>query len=194
MADLVAAFIDICMRYFSGDVTAELENMQKVFRNEVENHKTEMRRREEEINMQQEEVVAVRILNYSGEGLTRFRRIYCLIHFQLQLQVETLKATNVDGKRFQRELQGQIRTLVDERTNLITRIQDQHTEIVALKRPLGAQTAKEEVINCKSDSKGADPETCANSTRELRFVLDFIPTRKRPFQFQFIPPQLLPRR
>lgn len=48
--------------------------------------------------------------------------------------MEALKATNVDAKRFQRELQGQIRALVNERTNCMTRIQDQHSEIVALKR------------------------------------------------------------
>lgn len=88
--------------------------------------------------------------------------------------METLKATNVDGKRFQRELQGQIRTLVDERTNLITRIQDQHTEIVKLKRPLGTQTAKEVVAKCKQEPAGADPETCANSTKESRFVVDIL--------------------
>lgn len=38
--------------------------MQKVFRNEVENHKNEMKRAEEEINLQQEELVNVRL---SGE-------------------------------------------------------------------------------------------------------------------------------
>lgn len=48
--------------------------------------------------------------------------------------VESLKANNLDAKRFQRELQAQIRSLVNERTNLISRVQDQHTEIVELKR------------------------------------------------------------
>lgn len=52
--------------------------------------------------------------------------------------MESLKANNVDAKRFQRELQGQIRSLVNERTNLMTRVQDQHTEIVTLKRLLGS--------------------------------------------------------
>lgn len=48
------------MYVLAGDVAAELENMQKVFRNEVENHKNEIRRREEECNLQQEELVTVR--------------------------------------------------------------------------------------------------------------------------------------
>lgn len=46
----------------SGDATTELETMQKVFRNEMENHKIELKRREEEINAQQEELVDVSTL------------------------------------------------------------------------------------------------------------------------------------
>lgn len=46
-------------RTTNAEVAVELENMQKVFRNEVENHQHEMKRREEMINVQQEELVNV---------------------------------------------------------------------------------------------------------------------------------------
>lgn len=77
---------------------------------------------------------------------------------QLQLQVESLKATNVDAKRFQRELQGQIRSLVSDRTNLMERVQDQHTEIVALKRETRATSGP-----AKKDASAPTGNVCANS-------------------------------
>lgn len=77
---------------------------------------------------------------------------------QLQLQVESLKATNVDGKRFQRELQGQIRSLVSDRTNLMERVQDQHTEIVALKRATTTSGAAKQDASASSTGN-----VCANS-------------------------------
>lgn len=51
-------------RTTNAEVAAELENMQKVFRNEVDNHQHEMKRREEMINVQQEELV-----NVSGRSI-----------------------------------------------------------------------------------------------------------------------------
>lgn len=94
---------------------------------------------------------------------------------QLQLQIETLKATNADAKRLQRELQGQIRTLVDERTNLITRIQDQHTDIVALKRVTAAMQGsvqhKEPIGDhgvTESKVIAGEKDKCANSTNDTR--------------------------
>lgn len=117
-----------------------------------------MDRREEEINSQQEEIVNVR---EGGNGRFVHQILIILLQFQLQLQLENLKATNVDSKRLQRELQGQIRTLCGERTNLITRIQDQHTEIVALKRQSSGSataTSSEAAANSTiSESAAKDP-------------------------------------
>lgn len=86
--------------------------------------------------------------------------------------MENLKSTNIDSKRLQRELQGQIRTLCGERTNLITRIQDQHTEIVALKRPSGGSvpavsvTAGQSSISESALAKDQqEPETIDKSAK-----------------------------
>lgn len=46
------------------DVTAELESMQRLLRHEVENHKTELKRREDELNAQQEETENVGFVGF----------------------------------------------------------------------------------------------------------------------------------
>lgn len=85
---------------------------------------------------------------------------------QQLVQLESsLKAVNLEAKRSQRELQTQIRTLVNDRAFFITRIQDQTSEIAALKRTLhlsgGVTTKPKSPVGPPTTPKSVD-EACAS--------------------------------
>lgn len=80
--------------------------------------------------------------------------------------MEALTATNTDAKRFQRELQAQIRSLVNERTNLISRVQDQHLEIVSLKRDSSSYKVGEQAAVAVVDKEKEDKVTDKQSAND----------------------------
>lgn len=62
----------------------------------------------------------------------------------MSIQIERLQGTNRDTKKRQKVLQLQIRTLVEERADFLAQLQDQHREIINLKKQLGVAEKENE--------------------------------------------------
>lgn len=57
--------------------------------------------------------------------------------FQFSIQLERLKTSSIESKKRQKLLQTQVRTLLDEKADLLLQVQDQSREITVLRRSLG---------------------------------------------------------
>lgn len=57
--------------------------------------------------------------------------------FQFSIQLERLKTSSIESKKRQKLLQTQMRTLLDEKADLLVQVQDQNREITVLRRSLG---------------------------------------------------------
>lgn len=55
----------------------------------------------------------------------------------IKSEVESLKNSSVESKRKAKIVQNQIQTLCEERADFLAKIQDQHREMISLKKQLG---------------------------------------------------------
>lgn len=88
---------------------------------------------------------------------------------QLNIQIERLKNAGRESRRRQKLMQVQVRTLCEERADFLAQMQDQHREIITLKKRLGiAEKENEDLVKCTDED---DPERPRFTTAELKDVL-----------------------
>ena len=85
----------------------------------------------------------------------------------LHQQLERLKNSGRESRRRQKVAQNQIRTLCEERADFLAQLQDQHREIVLLRKQLGIAEKENEDLIAEDD----DPHRPRFSTEELKEVL-----------------------
>lgn len=80
----------------------------------------------------------------------------------MKSEVENLKSTSVDSKRKARIVQSQILTLCEERADFLAKIQDQHREMIALKKQLGiAEKENEDFMSLSAEESNKPRFTVA---------------------------------
>lgn len=107
----------------------------KRLRGQMEKQRDELMCRDQEIEEKNTEIENVRTLIHS-------RRVNAVNHhfcdfFQFNIQLERLKNSGRESRKRQKLLQTQVRTLLEERSDLLMQIQDQNREISVLRRSLG---------------------------------------------------------
>lgn len=92
--------------------------------------------------------------------------------------MERLKQSGRDTRKRQKLLQIQIRSLIDERADFLAQLQDQHREIINLRKRLGiAEKENEDLINSNNNSGAeaddggvGDLERARYTTAELKEI------------------------
>lgn len=70
--------------------------------------------------------------------------------FQLNIQIERLTNSGRESRKRQKLLQVQVRSLVEERADFLAQLQDQHREILSLRKRLGiAEKENEDLSKCQ---------------------------------------------
>lgn len=70
----------------------------------------------------------------------------------LNMQIERLKTSGRETRRRQKVVQLQVRTLCEERADFLAQLQDQHREIVSLRRRLGlAEKENEDLVKTQEE-------------------------------------------
>jgi RILP-like protein 1 len=88
---------------------------------------------------------------------------------QFSNQMERLKISGRESRRRQKLLQSQIQMLCEERADFLAQLQDQHRDIVQLKKQLGiAEKENEDLVNYQDDE---NPDRPRYTTSELKEVL-----------------------
>lgn len=88
---------------------------------------------------------------------------------QLNIQIERLKNAGRESRRRQKLMQVQVRTLCEERADFLAQMQDQHREIMNLRKRLGiAEKENEDLVKCNDED---DPQRPRFTTAELKEVL-----------------------
>lgn len=64
---------------------------------------------------------------------------------QLIIEIEQIKQHSLDTKKRSKGLQSQVQTLCEERADFLAKIQDQHREVVSLKKQLGIMIDSEDL-------------------------------------------------
>lgn len=92
---------------------------------------------------------------------------------QLTIQLERLKTSGRESRKRQKLLQLQIRSLVEERADFLAQLQDQHREILCLKKSLGMAEKENEDLSWES-AKNLDQDSnqARFSTTELKEILN----------------------
>lgn len=62
---------------------------------------------------------------------------FVIVVVQLTVQLDRLTNSGRESRKRQKLLQVQVRSLVEERADFLAQLQDQHREIIAMKRRLG---------------------------------------------------------
>lgn len=89
------------------------------------------------------------------------------VSFQFSIQLERLKTSSIESKKRQKLLQTQMRTLLDEKADLLVQVQDQNREIAVLRRSLGFG-GKEQIDLMKASSAAGCSQL---STEDLKPLL-----------------------
>lgn len=72
------------------------------------------------------------------------------MQFQLNIQLERLTNAGRESRKRQKLLQVQVRSLVEERADFLAQLQDQHREILTLRKRLGiAEKENEDLSKCQ---------------------------------------------
>lgn len=88
---------------------------------------------------------------------------------QLSIQMERLKNSGRESKKRQKLLQSQVQTLCEERADFLAQLQDQHRDIMQLKKQLGiAEKENEDLASFQDDD---NPDRPRYTTAELKDVL-----------------------
>jgi RILP-like protein 1 len=88
---------------------------------------------------------------------------------QLSTQMERLKNSGRESRRRLKLLQSQIQTLCEERADFLAQLQDQHRDLMQLKKQLGiAEKENEDLTRCEYDD---NPDRPRYTTAELKEVL-----------------------
>lgn len=66
---------------------------------------------------------------------------------QLTIQMDRLNNSGRESRKRQKLLQVQVRSLVEERADFLAQLQDQHREIIALKKRLGIAEKENEDLS-----------------------------------------------
>lgn len=92
---------------------------------------------------------------------------------QLTIQLERLKTSGRESRKRQKLLQLQIRSLVEERADFLAQLQDQHREILGLKKSLGMAEKENEDLSWESAKyQDQDSNQARFSTTELKEILN----------------------
>lgn len=87
---------------------------------------------------------------------------------QFSIQLERLRSSNRESRKRQKTLQTQVRTLLEERSDLLVQMQDQTREINVLRRSLGFVSSSEPLDNKKISCTGGSHL----SSTDLKQLLD----------------------
>ncbi|KAG5667196.1 hypothetical protein PVAND_015187 [Polypedilum vanderplanki] len=85
----------------------------------------------------------------------------------MRSEVERLKNSSIESKRKSRIVQSQIRTLCEERADFLAKIQDQHREMIALKKQLGIAEKENEDIMSLNDEENHKPRFTVAELKEV---------------------------
>ncbi|KAG4078400.1 hypothetical protein HA402_013111 [Bradysia odoriphaga] len=125
--------------------TSDLQTLQR-FREQVEKHRKEMKMKDAELAEAEQSI----------QGLN--------------IQMERLTNSSRESRKRQKLLQVQVRSLVEERADFLAQLQDQHREILLLRRRLGiAEKENEDLSKCQDEEN--DPHRARYSTAELKEIL-----------------------
>lgn len=64
---------------------------------------------------------------------------------QYLIEIEQIKHQSLESKRRSKALQSQVQTLCEERADFLAKIQDQHREVISLKKQLGVMIENEDL-------------------------------------------------
>ncbi|XP_037039328.1 RILP-like protein homolog isoform X2 [Bradysia coprophila] len=125
--------------------TSDLQTLQR-FREQVEKHRKEMKMKDAELAEAEQSI----------QGLN--------------IQMERLSNSSRESRKRQKLLQVQVRSLVEERADFLAQLQDQHREILSLRKRLGiAEKENEDLSKCQDEEN--DPHRARYSTAELKEIL-----------------------
>lgn len=86
--------------------------------------------------------------------------------------MDRLTNSGKESRKRQKLLQVQVRSLVEERADFLAQLQDQHREIIGLKKRLGfAEKENEDLTKYQEASDENDPHRPRYSTAELKEIL-----------------------
>uniref|UniRef100_A0A0K8TMV5 Putative myosin class ii heavy chain n=1 Tax=Tabanus bromius TaxID=304241 RepID=A0A0K8TMV5_TABBR len=87
----------------------------------------------------------------------------------LNIQVERLKNSSRENRRRHKQIQVQVRNLLEEKADFLAQLQDQHREITVLRRRLGIAEKENEDLSISADD--SDPNRPRYTTKELKELL-----------------------
>jgi predicted RNase H-like nuclease (RuvC/YqgF family) len=85
----------------------------------------------------------------------------------MRSEVDRLKNCSIESKRKSRIVQSQIRTLCEERADFLAKIQDQHREMMTLKKQLGIAEKENEDIMDLNDEENHRPRFTVAELKEV---------------------------
>lgn len=87
----------------------------------------------------------------------------------LNIQLDRLKNSGRDSRRRQKQLQNQVKTLCEERADFLAQLQDQHRDIIQLRKRLGiAEKENEDLVKSQDEN---DPNRPRYTTSELKEIM-----------------------
>lgn len=128
-----------------GSATTDVQVLQRL-RGQVDKHRHELKTKEMELQVKSSEL----------ENLT--------------VQLERLNKSGKESRKRQKLLQVQVRSLVEERADFLAQLQDQHREIIGLKKRLGI--AEKENEDLSKGPEEDDPHRARFTTAELKDILN----------------------
>lgn len=127
---------------------SDFQMMQRL-RSQIEKQREEIKSRDEKLQLENNEI----------ESLT--------------IQLERLKTSGRESRKRQKLLQLQIRSLVEERADFLAQLQDQHREILSLKKSLGMAEKENEDLSWESAKyQDQDSDQARFTTTELKEILN----------------------
>lgn len=85
----------------------------------------------------------------------------------MKSEVERLKSSSIDSKRKAKIVQSQVRTLCEERADFLAKIQDQHREMIVLKKQLGIAEKENEDYLSLNDEESQKPRFTVAELKEV---------------------------
>lgn len=75
----------------------------------------------------------------------------------MKSEIESFKNSSVEAKRKSKTVQSQIQTLCEERADFLAKIQDQHREMITLKKQLGIAEKENEDFMSLNEEENQKP-------------------------------------
>lgn len=113
----------------------------------------------------------------------------------MRSEIDRLKNTSSEVKRKSKIMQSQVRTLCEERADFLAKIQDQHREMVSLRKQLGIAEKESEELMSPTDEEEHKPRFTVAELKEVLAERNELKKRVNDLEEELVsyrPPQLPP--